>query len=105
MANIKYRTVNKQFRQSPNTKQTLYNYDNIYKADTVIFVEGEIDVMTLAEIGFNNTTTLPNGAPKEAKFNKNDLRFKALQNCPLTATKIILFTDNDPSGKALHKEL
>ena len=105
LANIKYRTVNKQFRQSPNTKQILYNYDNIYKADTVIFVEGEIDVMTLAEIGFNNTTTLPNGAPKEAKFNKNDLRFKALQNCPLTATKIILFTDNDPSGKALHKEL
>jgi twinkle protein len=50
-------------------------------------------------------TTLPNGAPKEAKFDKNDARFKALENCNLVANKIILFTDNDSSGRALHKEL
>ena len=28
-----------------------------------------------------------------------------MEFCPLEATKIILFTDNDPSGRALHKEL
>ena len=105
LTNIKYRTKDKKFRQSPNAKSTLYNYDNIYKSETVIFVEGEVDVLSLAETGFNNATSLPNGAPKEAKFEKNDLRFKALENCELMATKIILFTDNDQSGKALHKEL
>ena len=40
------------------------------------------------EIGLD-ATSLPNGAPKEAKFNKNDGRFKALENSPLVAKKII----------------
>lgn len=105
LTNIKYRTVDKQFRQSANTKSILYNFDKVCKEDTVIFVEGEMDVLSLAECGLNNATTLPNGAPKEFKGDKNDARYKALENCKLTAKKIILFTDNDPSGKALHKEL
>ena len=105
LANIKYRTIDKKFRQSPNTKPILYNYDNVYKAEKIIFVEGEIDVLSLAEIGINYATTLSSGAPKEAKFDKNDQRFKVLEDCDLLATKVILFTDNDPSGKALHKEL
>jgi twinkle protein len=50
-------------------------------------------------------TTLPNGAPKEATYRKNDARYKALVNCPLQAKKIILFTDMDQAGKSLHKEL
>lgn len=105
LANIKYRTLNKSFKQSPNTKPTLYNYDNIYKSDTVVFCEGEMDVLSLAEVGINYATTLPNGAPKEYKGEKDDLRFEPLRNCPLVAKKIILFTDNDKSGRALHKEL
>ena len=45
--------------------------DNIYKSESIIFVEGEIDVLSLAEIGYTNATTLPNGAPKEAKYEKH----------------------------------
>ena len=105
LANIKYRTKDKKFKQSPNTRPTLYNYDNIYKESMVIFVEGEMDVLSLAEVGFKNATTLPNGAPKEAKFAKDDARFEPLRHCPLSAKKIVLFTDNDSSGRALHKEL
>ena len=105
IANIKFRTTDKKFKQSPNTKPTLYNYDNIYQSDTVIFCEGEVDVLSCAEVGYKNATTLPNGAPKEAKFNDNDARFAPLEHCPLVAKKIILFTDNDESGRALHKEL
>ena len=105
LANIKYRTVDKQFRQTANTKSTLYNYDRVCKAETVIFTEGEMDVLSLAECGLQYATTLPNGAPKEFKGDEKDARYKALENCKLIAKKIILFTDSDESGKALHKEL
>ena len=64
-----------------------------------------MDVLALYEIGYNNAVSLPDGAPKEAKFNPNDSRFKALINSPLEANKIILFTDNDQAGKSLHDEL
>ena len=105
IASIKYRTADKRFKQTKDTKPTLYNYPKIKQAESVIFCEGEIDVLSCYEVGFDNATTLPNGAPKEAKLNDDDARFKPLEFCPLEATKIILFTDNDPSGRALHKEL
>jgi twinkle protein len=104
LENIKYRTEQKGFRQSQGAKQILYNYKNVAKKETVVFVEGEMDVLSCSEVGFE-ATTLPNGAPKEAKYEKNDARYKALENCPLEAKKIILFTDVDQAGKALHKEL
>ncbi len=105
LTNIKYRTPDKQFRQSANAKSILFNYDRVCGEDVVVFCEGEIDVLSLGEIGIDYATTLPNGAPKEFKGDKNDARFKALENCKLSAKKIILFTDNDSAGKALHKEL
>lgn len=105
LQNIKYRDGQKNFRQTANAKRVLYNYDNIYKSDCVIFCEGEMDVLSLAEVGYKYATTLPDGAGAEAKFKKDDARFKALQNSPLIAKKIILFTDNDKAGRALHKEL
>ena len=105
LANIKYRSFDKEFRQSPNAKRIIYNYDNCYKSETVIFVEGEMDVISLAEVGFSNATSLPDGAGKEAKFDPNDSRFKALENSPLEANNIIIFTDNDSAGRALHKEI
>ena len=104
LENIKYRTADKGFRQSQGAKSILYNYDNVYKKDLVVFVEGEMDVLACEMAGYD-ATSLPNGAPKEAKFNKQDARFTALQNCPLEAKKIIIFTDKDSAGRALHKEL
>ena len=105
IANIKYRNKDKVFKQTPGTKQILYNYDRVAQAEDIIFVEGEIDVLSIAECGFKNVTTLPGGAPQKAKYDENDARYKALANCPLQAKKIILFTDNDGPGKALHQEL
>jgi len=105
LTNIKYRGANKTFRQTAQTKPILYNYDNCYKDETVIFVEGEMDVLACCEVGYITATSLPGGAPKEAKFKDDDARFKALSNCPLKAKKIILFTDTDGPGKALHQEL
>ena len=105
VANIKYRGHNKTFVQTPGTKPMLYNYNNIYDQDEIIFVEGEMDVCALWEIGYTNATSLPGGAPKEFKGDERDKRFAPLQNCPLVAKKVIIFTDTDDPGKALHKEL
>jgi twinkle protein len=105
LVNIKYRTQDKRFKQEKDAQKSLYNYERSKESKEIIFVEGEIDVLSLYEIGFTNAISLPDGAPKEAKFNPNDLRFKALSNCPLQAEKIILFTDNDGAGKSLHDEL
>lgn len=105
LTNIKFRDKNKNFRQSANAKRTLYNYNNCYRSDTVVFVEGEIDVLSVYESGIKSVCTLPDGAAKEARYKKGDARFKALENCPLEAKKIILFTDKDEAGRSLHKEL
>ena len=105
VANIKYRGAKKTFTQTPGTKQIIYNYDNVYRKEEIIFVEGEMDVLALWEVGLTNATTLPGGAGKEFKGDKNDKRFAPLVNSPLNAKKVILFTDNDGPGKVLHKEL
>lgn len=105
LVNVKYRTEDKMFKQEQDAMPVLYNYENIHNCEEVIFVEGEMDALSLAEIGFNNVTTLPNGAPKAAKFDPNDQRFAALEHSPIAPKKVILFTDNDGPGRALHKEL
>jgi len=103
--NIKYRTVDKQFKQTPKAKKSLYNYRHVKDAKEVIFVEGEIDVLSLHEVGYKNATTLPDGAPAKTSFKENDKRFSCLQTHPLKAKKLILFTDADGAGKNLNSEL
>jgi twinkle protein len=103
--NIKFRSVDKKFKQTPDAKKVLYNYKNIREANTVIFVEGELDVLSLYECGLKNATTLPDGAPNTTSFKENDKRFQALRVNPITSNKVVLFTDNDTAGKNLHKEL
>ena len=103
--NIKYRSKDKKFRQTKNPKKSLYNYGNVRDAEEVIFVEGEMDCLAVAEAGFLNVTTLPDGAPAEAKYKEGDKRFEPLKTHPLKADKIILFVDNDDAGKNLRAEL
>ena len=104
--NIKSRTKDKQFKQTANAKKSLYNYAAVKDSESVIFVEGEIDVLSLWEVGCRNATTLPDGAPAQANFKENDKRFSCLQTHPLNrAKKIILFVDNDGAGENLNKEL
>ena len=104
-ANIKFRTTGKDFRQSPDAKKILYNYDRIHNQRSVIFVEGEIDVLSLAQVGYDNATTLSDGASTTVSKGKDDLRFKGMENSPIEAEKVILFCDNDEAGKALKESL
>ena len=45
--NIKHRTPDKQFRQTKNGKKSLYNYDRVKDSGYVVFVEGEIDALSV----------------------------------------------------------
>ena len=95
----------KQFKQNKNPKKSLYNYKNVKDADTVVFVEGEMDALSVAEAGFLNVTTLQDGAPSRVTYKESDKRFHVLQTHPLKAKKIILFLDQDEAGNNLRLEL
>lgn len=136
LVNVKYRTNNKDFAQEGKAERTLFNIDAVkdrwepltFKVETagairttgdlnppvdgepkrtVIFVEGEMDVLALYECGFSNVVSLPDGAPKEAKFDPDDKRFTALGASPWLdeAEKVIIAVDTDGPGAALAQEL
>lgn len=111
LVNAKYRTRDKQFRQENGAKRTLFNIDRVKKqfdggVQEVVIVEGEMDVLSLHEVGII-ATTLPDGAPQKARYNENDKRFNALSEHEwlMDAQKITIATDGDDAGKALALEL
>ena len=122
IVNIKSRTKDKKFLQEKGATKCLYNIDMLQKhwdnapnyedyvpqrTKSVIFVEGEMDVLALYEAGFKNVVSLPDGAPQTAKFNEDDKRFKAFEHSKwiFEADEVILATDMDENGKALKLEL
>lgn len=111
VVNIKHRSKDKRFSQEKGALQTLFNVDMLKKEwelkKSVIFVEGEMDVLSLREVGLHNVVSLPNGAPKEAKYAEDDKRFNAFQQSEwiFDADEVIIFTDQDEAGKALQLEL
>ena len=109
LVNRKYRTADKKFSQDPGAERTIFNIDSI-EGDTVVFVEGEMDVLACIEAGITNVITLPDGAPPKPKeeIDPDDKRFAALHTCESNLegiNKFILATDSDAPGKALAEEL
>lgn len=113
LVNNKYRTKDKRFRQEGGATRSLFNIDAVREYwqetgdRTVIFVEGEMDVLSMYEVGYTNVVTLPDGAPQEAKYDEDDKRFKALQSHEWLndADRVILAVDGDNAGQALQLEL
>ena len=115
IVNIKHRTKDKRFYQSKDAKKTLYNIDGLKKhweknkdiTKQIIFVEGEIDVLSCIEAGFTNVISLPDGAPKTPKFDVNDKRFSAFEQSEwiTEVEEVIIATDNDDAGQSLSLEL
>ena len=112
IVNQKFRSIDKEFRQTKDSQRTLFNIDSLSKEENkkepLIIVEGELDVLTLYECGYRKVVSLPDGAPKEAKYLPDDARFEALKLHAEDLAKeknIIIATDNDEAGKALALEL
>ncbi|KAK6932011.1 TOPRIM domain [Dillenia turbinata] len=93
----KYRSIGKKFWQDRGTEKSLYGLDDIKEAAEIIIVEGEIDKLSMEEVGFSNCVSVPSGAP--SKVSAKEL--PSLEK----ASRIILATDGDAPGEALAEEL
>ena len=114
VVNVKYRTGDKRFAQTKGGAKTLYGIDDIAGADSVIFVEGEMDKLALEEADYLAVVSLPDGAPPEASSarpegdRRDDKRYTPLEACADALEGIerfIIATDADGPGNALAEEL
>ena len=107
VVNIKYRTPEKKFMQSPEAKQTMYKYNDIVGQKVIIVCEGEFDALAWEEAGFLNATSVSQGAPN-AKDNSIEKKLACVYNCFdifEQAETIYLSVDNDENGQRLQREL
>lgn len=100
--NIKYRDGNKNFKMVKDAELILFNYDGVFGKKRVCITEGEIDAMSLHEVGFFNVCSVPNGASKgNQRLEYIDASWQAFSE----ADEVLIATDNDEAGIALKNEL
>lgn len=105
VVNIKSRDGKKNFRQEAGCERILFGLDDI--AETTIWVEGEIDKLSLEVAGYKNCVSVPDGAPGPNTKNY-DAKFDFLSNCMKEIETIkthIIAVDNDEPGLTLQREL
>lgn len=109
----KYRSFpEKDFTQDSGGAHDFFGIDLVKKDEPLIIVEGEIDCLSLMELGYNNVVSVPSGAPIKVADGKvlpsEDKKFAYVWNARevLDAVPyIILATDQDTAGQALAEEL
>ena len=102
LVNVKYRDGRKNFKLYKGAEKVFYNIDATVGHDSVIIVEGDMDVCAIHESGFKSVVSVPNGAT----LNTNNLDY--LDNCIdyfEDKEKIIIAVDTDEAGIALQTEL
>ena len=102
LINTKFRDGRKNFKLVKGAEKIFYNINNIVSHDWCVIVEGEMDALSLYEVGITNVVSVPNGATL------NRLNLDYLDNCIEyfdDKTKIILATDSDEAGQNLQQEL
>ena len=110
---VKYRSFpDKDFTQESGGAHDFFGIDLVEKGKPLIIVEGEIDCMTLLELGIENAVSVPSGAPIKVADGKvlpsEDKRFAYVWNARdilEDAPYVILATDQDTAGQALAEEL
>jgi len=110
LVNIKYRDVtSKRFSQSKGGMPVLWRYDECMKHDRIIICEGEMDALALMEAGFDNATSIPAGADKNAtELPEHSSKFDFLVNSKElvdNAKEVVVWMDDDEAGRAMQKEL
>lgn len=97
---IRYRDIEKRYLYSEKGSKGDYfiNWQHITKRDYIIIVEGEIDLLSALEAGFENVVSLPLGA-SDIKAVQNQ------KNWLLEFKKIIIAVDNDEAGKKSYEKI
>ena len=93
----KYRSGDKDFMQTKNTRKIFYGVNDIKDSDEVVCVEGEIDKLAFWEAGIKNVISVPNGASDISLFVEGIELFED--------KKIVLAVDNDKAGKILESAI
>ena len=109
----KYRSFpEKDFTQDSGGAHDFFGIDLVQKGQPIIIVEGEIDCLTLMELGIENVVSVPSGAPIKVADGKvlpsEDKRFSYVWNAREVfdaAPYVVLATDQDTAGQALAEEL
>lgn len=90
---IKYRTMDKKiFSEKGSSSDYLLNWNHIFDNSYLIIVEGEIDLLSVIEAGYENVVSIPFGI-KNLKAIENQKEWVS------NFKKIIIATDNDKQGK------
>ena len=102
LVNTKFRAKGKGFKLIKGAELIFYNLDSIKDEKKCYIVEGELDALSLHEVGIYNVVSVPNGA------SKGNQKLDYLDNCWQyfeDKEEIILFTDGDDAGYSLREEL
>ncbi len=103
LINVKFRDNQKNFKLFSGAEMIFYNLDACIDNKEIIIVEGEMDVLALAQCGIKNAISVPNGCTE-----KGNINLDYLDNCIdffEKDTQFILALDNDKVGRRLQEEL
>lgn len=107
LINVKWRDNAKNFAMEAGAERILYGLDDIDETDVLVWVEGEVDKLSLEAAGFTKVVSVPDGAPSvgsksyASKFAFMETAEEKLAKVPLH----ILAVDSDEPGKWLEDEL
>lgn len=103
VVNVKYRTHDKLFRMEGGCERVLYGLDDI--GEKLVFVEGEMDKLSVEVAGITSCVSVPDGAP--APDSKSyESKFDFLDAPELSRASVYLIAvDNDAPGLRLRDEL
>lgn len=101
--NIKYRTHDKLFRMEGGCERVLYGLDDV--GERLVWVEGEIDKLSLEVAGITSCVSVPDGAP--AADSKNyESKFDYLDAPEIHRASVhLIAVDGDAPGLRLRDEL
>jgi twinkle protein len=104
VVNVKYRSKDKLFRMAAGAERILYGINDI-NPDVLVWVEGEIDKLSVEMAGLTSCVSVPDGAPAaDSKSYSN--KFDFLTEKALEAVKLhIIAVDSDEPGVRLQEEL
>lgn len=101
----------KRFSQAGGAN-TFWRSQTIEPGRDLFVLEGEMDVLSLCEVGERNAVSVPNGAPMHVREGKidpsEDRKFQYVwsgKEMLDAASRIVIAVDNDEPGRALGEEL
>jgi twinkle protein len=106
LINIKYRDVEKNFKMVKDAERVLYGMNDI-DDEVLVWVEGEVDRLSVCEVGIKSCVSVPDGAPSPNTKNYTS-KFDFLESAKERIEKVkkhIIAVDNDEPGARLKAEL